>query len=145
MSAMMDLSDTRAVERGGARPRSFSRPFWEATRERRFLLQYDPRCQKFQFYPRPASIFDGGPVEWREVSGGGSLFSSTIVRRAPGVFRGHEPFAIGLVSLDEGVNVMANIVECAAADLRIGMRLRVVWQPLPDGTNLPMFAPDPSH
>ena len=142
---MMDLSDTRAVERGAARPRSFSRPFWEATRERRFLLQYDPRCRRYQFYPRPVSIFDGGPVEWREVEAAGTLFSYTIVRRAPGAFRGHEPFAIGMVSLDAGVNVMANIVDCPAADLRIGMRLRVAWQALPDGTHLAMFAPDPKH
>ena len=137
---MAQLNDTLQVARAAAAPRSFSRPYWEATREKKLLLQYDPKAGKYQFFPRPCSIHEGGgALEWREASGLGTLFSYTVVHRAPGVFRGHEPFAIGLVTLAEGVNVMANIVGCAEEDLRIGMAVQACWAPLPDGAHLLMF------
>jgi uncharacterized OB-fold protein len=139
---MAQLNDTLGVAREAAKPRSFSRPYWDGTREKRLLLQYDPRNARYQFFPRATSIHDGKrALEWREASGKGVVFSFTIAHRARPPFRGHEPFAIGLVTLDEGVNVMANLVNCAEEDLRIGMRVEATWAPLPDGTHLLMFQP----
>lgn len=139
---MSDLNSTLDVPRGDIRPRSFSHAFWEATREKKFLLQFDPRSGKHQFFPRAASIFDGGTLEWREVSGRGMLFSYTFVHRAPPPFRGHEPFVIGVVTLEEGVNVMANIAHVQRDDLVIGMPMRLLWAPLPNGTHQFLFEPD---
>jgi len=138
------LNDTLDVKRPPSAPRAFSRPFWEATREKRILLQFDRRSGKYQFYPRATSIYTGrrGDLEWREVSGKGEVFSFTVVRRAREPFRGHEPFVIALVTLDERVNVMANVVHCSLEQMKIGMRVKPYWQPLPDGTNLLMFEPD---
>src|SRR5262249_22824537 len=108
---MTNLNDTLSVAREPPRPRSFSKAYWDAAREKRLLLQYDKRSGKYQFFPRPTSIYDGHRgLEWREVSGRGAIFSYTVAERAPPPFRGREPFAIGLVTLDEGVNLMANIV-----------------------------------
>ena len=141
---MNELNSTLDVTRGDPKPRTYSRAFWDATRDKKFLLQYDPRNGRYQFFPRPASIVDGGPVEWREVSGRGVLFSYTIVHRAPPPFRGHEPFAIGLVTLEEGVNVMSDIIGCQRNDLKIGMPMRLAWAPLPSGAHQPLFEPDPA-
>ena len=86
MSALNDLLD---IERPAPPERSFSKPFWDATREKRLLLQYDRVADAFQFYPRPTSIYTGrrSNLEWREVSGKGKVFSHTIVRRARPPFR----------------------------------------------------------
>jgi len=70
------------------------------------------------------------------------VFSYTIAHRARPPFQGHEPFAIGLVTLDEGVNVMANIVHCSRDRLKIGLRVKPFWAPLANGTHLLMFEPD---
>lgn len=133
------------LERKPSAPRSFSLPFWEGTRARKFLLQYDPRAQQFQFFPRAASLTDGKrALEWREASGRGVIFSHTIARRSRGAFNDATPFVIALITLDEGVNVMANLVNHSPDDLAIGRRVVVHWCPLPDGTHLPMFTPDPA-
>ncbi len=53
-------------------PSDFSRPFWEATKQHVLLLQYDPDAGRYQFFPRPASIFTGRRnLEWRAAAGTG--------------------------------------------------------------------------
>jgi uncharacterized OB-fold protein len=137
------LNDTSAVKRE-IRRFGFSMPYWDASRDKRLVLQYCKVANKFQHYPRPVSIYTGRrrDLEWREVSGKGEIFTFTIAVRGLTVFRGHEPYAVGIVRLDEGVNVMANVIHCRADELRIGMRMKPCWQPLEDGTNLLMFEPD---
>jgi uncharacterized protein len=136
------LNDTLSVAREAPKPRSYSLPFWEATRDKTLLLQYCRRSGRYQFFPRATSIVDGHrDLEWRAVSGRGVIFSYTVVRRTRAPFQGHEPFAIVVVTLEEGVNLMANLVHCALDEIRIGMAVVPFWAPLPDGTHLPMFEP----
>ena len=139
---MTPLNDTRNVDREPPIALSYTRHFWEATREKKLLLQFDKRNSRYQFYVRPVSIYDGlGGLEWREAAGTGEIFTYTIAARARPPFQGHEPFAIAMVSLKEGVNIMANIINCASEDLKIGLPVRLCWLPLKDGTNLPAFEP----
>jgi len=136
------LNDTLSVKREAPKPRSFSRPFWEATREKKLLVQFSRGSGKYQFFPRATSIYNGRrDLEWREVSGKGEIFTYTIARRAREPFQGHEPFFIATVTLDVGVNVLANVVHCALEDMRIGMPVVPFWAPLPNGTHLLMFQP----
>jgi uncharacterized protein len=140
---MPRLNDTLSIVREPPTPRSFSQAYWDATREKRLIVQYDTRNGKYQFFPRATSIYDGHRnLAWREVSGKGEIFSYTIAYRARPPFQGHEPFVIGLVTLDEQVNVMANIVHCERERLQIGLRVKPFWAPLSNGTHLLMFQPD---
>jgi uncharacterized OB-fold protein len=140
---MTDLNDTLSVTREAPPSHTFSKPYWDGTRERKLLLQYDPATKRYQFYPRPTGLASGRrKLEWREVSGKGEVFTYTVARRTREPFRGHEPFLIAMVTLDEGVNVMANMVDCRLDEIRIGLRVKPYWAPLPNGTNLLMFTPD---
>lgn len=143
---MNDINNTFDVTRAPVNPRSFSAPFWEATRDRRLLIQFDRIRQKFQFFPRANSIYNGrvSTLEWREVSGKGEIFSYTIARRSREPFQGHEPYFIALVTLREGVNIMANVVNCSQAEMRIGLPVKPYWLPLQNGSHLLMFEPDDS-
>ena len=60
------------------------------------------------------SIFTGRrrDIEWREVSGKGTVFSFTIADRRDAGFSGREPYAIASVTLDVGVNFIADMVKC---------------------------------
>jgi len=137
------FNDTLSVLREPPKPRSFSQAYWDATREKRLIVQYDKRSAKYQFFPRATSIYDGHRgLEWRQVSGKGEIFSYTIACRARPPFQGHEPFVIGLITLDEQVNVMANIVHCDRDRLNIGLRVKPFWAPLANGMHLLMFEPD---
>ena len=54
------------------------------------------------------------------------------------------PYAIAIVELDEqrGLRLMTNIVNCPAEAVRIGMRVRVVFEQRED-VWIPLFEPRP--
>ena len=83
-------------------------PFWEGVRKRKFMLQYDPKAERYQFFPRPISLHsDDGALEWRESKGAGVLAAFTLTYfPAPG-FQAELPYLEGLVQLDEGPRVFA--------------------------------------
>lgn len=121
---------------------SFSRRFWEGTRDKKLLLQFCPRTQQFQFYPRPSSIFTGHrDLEWREVEPAGEIYTFTISRPRPGSPPGTTPNIIVNVLLDAGVHILSNLVNCSLDDVTIGMRVTAFWEPLSDGGHLPFFQP----
>ena len=137
------MKDTLNVTREPPQWRTFSKPYWDASRDKKLVLQYDAKSKRYQHFPRPASIVTGRRgLEWREVSGKGEVFSFTIARRTREPFAGHEPFFIALVTLEEGVNVMANMVNCTQEQMKIGLRVKPAWAPLSNGTHLLMFEPE---
>jgi uncharacterized OB-fold protein len=120
---------------------SVTKPFWDAARERRLILQYCTEANRFQHYPRPVSIYTGQKtLEWREVGGNGTIYALTETHRGPPAFRGREPYLIATIELDEQVRMMSNLVNAAARDIRIGARVRLAWAPMADGLNFPVFA-----
>ncbi|HJQ16478.1 MAG TPA: Zn-ribbon domain-containing OB-fold protein [Allosphingosinicella sp.] len=131
------------IERDAPKAYTFSAPFWEATRDKKLIIQYCKVTGRPQFYPRPTSLFTGRrTLEWREISGEGELFTFTIAYRGIGPFRGHEPYIVANVRLDAGVNIMGNLINCEIEDIAIGMRVKPYWAPLADGKHQLMFEPD---
>ena len=137
------LHDTLDVKRD-IKHYDFGLPFWEATRQKKLVIQYCRASKKYQHFPRPVSIFTGRrrDIEWREVSGKGAVYSYTVTHRGTPAFRGAEPYAVVSVTLDVGVNFIANIINCTAEELKVGMKVKPYWHPLEDGTHLMMFQPD---
>jgi uncharacterized OB-fold protein len=124
-------------------PSKFSQPFWEATREKRLLLQYCPRSAQYQFFPRPLSIFTGRrDLEWREVSGRGTLYTYTLIPDSSVATQERPVRILAIVELAEGVRMLSNIGNVALEALRIGMPLVPLWEPLPNGMHLLKFQPD---
>src|SRR3954462_2648219 len=136
------LNDTLGVKRA-IKHFDFSEPYWEATKQKKLVIQYCKATGKYQHFPRPVSIFTGRrrDIEWREVSGKGVVFSYTITERGTPAFRGAEPYAVVSVTLDVGVNFIANIVNCKAEELKVGIKVKPYWHPLDDGTHLLPFQP----
>ena len=70
-----------------------------------------------------------------ELSKRGVLYSYTIVRVPPAGWPGPIPYVLGQVELPEGLQVLAEVVDCPEADLKIGMAvelaLRLVKSELP--------------
>lgn len=118
-------------------------PFWEATRDRRLLLQWCPACEAHVWYPRencPRCL--GTDHEWREASGEGVVHAVTVLYR-PGVpmMADRGPYTVALIDLAEGVRMMSNVVGCDPESVTVGMAVRLTWEPLSDGRNLPQFEP----
>jgi len=113
-----------------------TRPFWEAAAQGRLLIGKCKACGKPHYYPRALCPFCGSDAtEWVQSGGGGSVYSYSVMRRVP------VPYALAYVTLDEGVTMMTNIVDCDLDAIRIGQRVRVVFKPTEGGPPVPMFSP----
>ncbi|MET0272805.1 MAG: Zn-ribbon domain-containing OB-fold protein [Phenylobacterium sp.] len=114
-----------------------SKPFWDAAAEGRFLIKRCVPCGKPHWYPRAICPHCGsGETVWEESPGEGVVYTFSILRRSP-----TGPFALGYVTLDEGPAVLTNFVDVAPEDLKIGMRVKVKFQPTEGGPPAPVFAP----
>jgi len=51
------------------------------------------------------------------------------------------PYAIAYVTLQEGVSMMTNIVDCDLDKIRIEQAVRLVFKPSDGGPPVPMFTP----
>jgi uncharacterized OB-fold protein len=123
-------------------PSSYTKPFWDGARDKKLMLQYDPASQAFQFWPRPASLRTGkANLEWRQATGKGRLYAFTTVHVPGPGFEDRVPYLVGLIELDEGVRIVANFVGLGPEDAKIGMPMRVTWEPLGD-SNYYAFEPD---
>jgi uncharacterized OB-fold protein len=138
---MTQINDTLDVPRTIPASRSFSEPYWNGTKHKKLLVQYDKEVDKFQWLPRPTSRFTGkhSNLEWREVKGEGEVYSYTIVRRARPPFEGHEPFFIAVVTLPEAVQLMGNTLGITREDMKIGLKVKPYWHPLPEGYHMLMW------
>ena len=52
------LNDTLGVKRT-IKHFDFSEPYWEATKQKKLVIQYCKATGKYQHFPRPVSIFTG--------------------------------------------------------------------------------------
>jgi uncharacterized OB-fold protein len=117
-----------------------TQPFWDGVRQKKLVIQYCTEAKKYQYYPRPVSIYTGRKtLEWREVSGKGTIYASTVVRiRGPGL-EGRLPLCVATVELDVGVRIIANVLDCAPEDLAIGKRVTLAWDRLAKDQLYPAF------
>ena len=120
-------------------------PFWDATRERRLLLQWCTACGRPVWYPRevcPGCL--GSTLEWRESRGHGVVYACTVEHNAqtPAL---EAPYVVALVDLDEGVRLLSNVVGCPPDQVGVGDRVQLTWEPLSDGRRLPLFEPVDPH
>lgn len=125
---------------------SLTRPFWDATERRELMLQWCTACDRPVHRPRercPHCL--GTELSWRPSAGVGEVYAVSVQHRGMPVGPpGDGPYVVALVDLDDGVRLMTNIVGVAPDDVRVGQRVRVVWEPLTDGRHLPQFEPIPS-
>lgn len=111
-------------------PTPTSQPYWDGLRARRVMLQYSPSSDQWVHYPRnraPGTLADD--LEWREVSGEGQVYTFTVARRptAP-AWAEDTPQMIAVVELDEGPKITTELVEVDPDAIRIGMRVKPVFQ-----------------
>jgi uncharacterized OB-fold protein len=113
-----------------------TRPYWDGAAAGTLMLKRCRACGEPHHYPRSICPFCfSDQTEWTQASGRGTIYSFSVLRRVP------VPYAIAYVTLEEGVTMMTNIVDCDLDALRIGQRVRVVFKPSDGGPPIPTFTP----
>ena len=110
-------------------PTHISKPFWDGLRDHRIVIQYSPSTSQWVHYPRklaPRTLADD--LEWREVSGMGTLYTYTVATRptAP-PWENSLPQLLAVVELEEGPKLTTELVNVAPEAIKVGMRVKPVF------------------
>ena len=110
--------------------------YWQAADEGRLLVKRCQSCGQVHHYPRdicPHCL--SADTVWQDAAGTGTVYSFSTMGT------GEAAYTLAFVTLDEGVTVMTNLVDCDPATVHIGDKVRVVFQPSQGGHAVPMFTP----
>jgi uncharacterized protein len=122
-------------------PEPDTAPFWAATVRHRLAYQVCRACGQVVFHPRRhCTCCTSGDLEWRDSAGAGTVYTFTVIRQhGHPFFRARIPYLVGLIDLDEGFRMLAEI----AADpetLQVNQRVSVTWEDHAD-LSVPIFEP----
>ncbi len=110
--------------------------YWQAADEGRLLVKKCADCGAFHHYPRDICPFClSANTAWQNASGQGTVYSFSTMGKAEAAY------TLALVTLDEGVTLMTNLVDCDVSQLKIGQAVKVVFKPSSGGHAVPMFTP----
>jgi uncharacterized OB-fold protein len=129
---MTMLSDAISGEIPG-RPVPFidsdNKAFYDGCARGELWLQRCVETGRFQFYPRPCSVYTGGEVEWVKSSGKGTVHTFTVIRRnyPEPYLEPLTPYVVAIIEIFEGVRMMSNVTGCALEDVKIGMPVEVYF------------------
>jgi len=104
--------------------------YWRETPQRyRYEAARCTECGRVFFPPRTVcSGCRGRGFEKTTLSGEGTIETFTIIRVAPSGFTDQTPYAVGIVSLPDGVKVTAQIVDGNPEELKIGDRVKLEFR-----------------
>jgi uncharacterized OB-fold protein len=119
------------------------RPFWQAARQGKLAIQQCKDCGKFIYYPSVVCeqcLSDR--LEWKEVSGRGTVESFTTVYRAfTEEFSEDIPYTVALVRLDVDVLLLTWLTDVEPDAVKIGMEVEVTFERVSDEISLHRFRP----
>jgi len=110
--------------------------FWKAADEGRYVVKKCIACQQVHYYPRDICPFClSAETEWQESAGTGIVYSFSTMGKD------ESAYTVAYITLDEGFTVMSNLVGCDPQQVKLGQKVRVVFQPTEGGHAVPMFTP----
>ena len=118
-----------------------TQPFWDALKDRTFLVRHCNACGRDHYYPRPfCPKCWSDDVAWKEASGEGTVYTYSVVHvNDLPPFPERVPYVAAIVELDEGPRVMTNIEGVPFEDLRVGMPVVVDYKAISDDVTIPVF------
>lgn len=89
------------------------------------------RCGAKFFPPRPLCM-ECRSTEFVSFHfcGRGELYSYTTLHQAPAGFEAQIPYSVGMIKLDEGPRVEAQLTDANPEELRVGLRVEMVTRKL---------------
>jgi uncharacterized OB-fold protein/acyl dehydratase len=116
--------------------------FWfEGARAHKLLIQHCTSCGTLRHPPLPACAVCGS-LEWDTVesSGRGTVYSYVVVHY-PQVPSFEYPLPIGLIELEEGTRVVANLDGMELEAIAIGLPVQATFVDFDEELSLPVFVP----
>ena len=108
----------------------FPARIWRETRHRyRLEAGKCKKCGKVVF-PHRLICPQCGSREFETIKlpESGKLLTYSVIRVAPSQFTDQAPYAIGIVELENGVKLLAQITDCNVDELKVGMEMRIEFR-----------------
>jgi uncharacterized OB-fold protein len=122
-------------------PTPLSQAYWDGCARGELLYQHCTNCGRALFNPAPICRWcTSSALEWRRSAGTGSVYSWTVVWR-PATPKFVTPYVPAIIDLDEGYQMVANIVGCEPDAIRLNMQVAAEFHPIGGGMALPYFRP----
>jgi len=118
-----------------------SKPYWEAAKEKKLLIQKCKETNKcFLYSRRLQNISISDNFEWIEAKGIGKIYSFTIVYSAAGdYYIDKVPYVVASIDLIEGVRIISNILTDCPEKTKINDKVYVVFDKITDEITIPRF------
>jgi uncharacterized OB-fold protein len=113
--------------------------FWEGVKRQELVFQRCQGCGDWRHPPRPmCPKCRSLEKEWVPCKGRGRIHSWVTYQEAP--HPGFQaPYSVVLVELEEGMRLVSNMVDVRPEEIRIGMPVEVVFDPITEDIVLPKF------
>ena len=113
----------------------FNRPFFDALKNREFVVPKCQDCGDYHWIPYPAcrSCLSEDLV-WAPVSGDATMYTFTVVHRGPGAYEEDVPYVIAMGELIEQPRpclVIATLVGTPPEELYVGQPLQIAYEDVP--------------
>lgn len=119
----------------------WNRPFWEAAHRDELVMQQCSDCEHMFFPPGPVCPgCQSKALKWVPVSGRGTVESWVVFHQL--YFKAFEPelpYNVAMVRLEEGPLLMSNVLDIDNAELKRGLRVKVVFDKLTNEVTVPRF------
>lgn len=123
-------------------PDAIEAPFYEAAARGELRYQRCPACEHAQFYPRGLCTACGATPEWAVAAGVGEIYTFTVIRQThAAAFREEIPYAVAMIALPEGVQLMGGITDCPVDEIHVGMPVEAYSVEFAEGMALPYWRP----
>lgn len=115
--------------------------FWAGTAAGELRIQQCGGCGKLRHPPGPMCphCHETKP-EYTVASGLGEVYSF-VVHHHPPVPGRTPPYVVALVELEEGTRLLAELVDVAQEDVRVGLPVRIGFVPVDDELTMPVWRP----
>ncbi len=124
-------------------PDERSAPFFAAAKEGRLLTKRCPACERYLAPQRETcDRCMSEALEWAPASGSGTIYSFVFMYQLlHPAFKDEVPYNVVVVELEEGPRLTSNMVGVADSEIRVGMAVEAVFEPLNDDVSVPKFRP----
>ncbi len=125
------------------RPREIEKPYWDGLKKHEIWLQKCRDCGQIWFPPHfgcPKCLSTNW--DWVRASGKGKVWSWGVFYQLYfKSFAQDIPYNVVQVTLDEGPDVISNMVECKNEDIKCDMRVEAVFDDVTPEVTLLKFKP----
>ena len=117
-------------------PDELDKPFYDAANEDRLVIQYCTADERWQFPPEPACRKCGSAdnLEWREISGDGTVYSYAVIYDSPiAELQKDQPYNCAVITLNAApeINFLSHLPGTPVDEVPIDAQVRLVFEATP--------------